>query len=210
MLWVSPVLALSLVPFNNRIDDAWGRFWVGMVLCILVASLSFPVVLGVHWGPRFILTFIPLLLLLACMRIQRWWAKYPHVRPFLVVVIAVSIFNQLYSYDLLMTARNNNRQLTAWVAVQPAMPAVTNSWWLPGDCALDSWERPWYVAGNRLEIANLIARLRENKVPAFLMYENPPYLQEADWWFVGAEVMKVEYYMEGGGKLKRSTLKIIS
>ena len=209
LLWVSPVMALSLIPISRSFKSVWGFLWLGSYLCIALVALITSTSSGVHWGPRFILSFLPMLAFIAAIRLQYWWNHYAHSRFLLIVLLSLSFVNQAYSYNLLLKAHHQNADLNRWAVVDHPEPALSTLWWLPGDCALLSDKDPWFISATKGRIRKLISGLRSEGIASAHIFELPPYLEQQFWWSVGVEQGESDYFLEGGGELRRTRLKII-
>jgi len=210
MLWVVPLVSLSLLPFRDRLrPHFWWLLWGTSYLFILTVAAFFPNTRGVHWGPRFIVCIIPLLLVYSMTRAQRWWIHYKAARPVVVVLLVISVLSQLYSFDTLLEARRFNTKLNRWVQSTGSEPAMTSLGWLPGDCALFSDRFPWFYTDrvDRLNVA--IIGLRHRGVKRFNFFERPPYVDRGFWFRLGVEPLGEDYFLGGDGRLRRSWFRII-
>ena len=210
LFWVVPFAALSVLPFKSKKQPvSWRIFWAGPLLYFLIMALITPTLRGVHWGPRFVLQALPFIVIFGAVRTNRWWKRYPTTRLVIVLLIAISIVNQLYSYNILFEQRKTNAALNEWAAAAGSDPALASMWWLPGDVSLASDRVPWYITGHSSRIPIIVNEFRKKGIPRFTYYEHPPYLTEEFWWSVGAEMKEKDYFLKGDGRLRRCTFRII-
>jgi hypothetical protein len=213
ILWTAPVIALALNPFRGERRKFWRLIWWCGATYLAVAIISAPSMLGVHWGPRLLLEMFPFLMFYAATRIQRWWERFPAIKPLLVLLITISILNQAYSYKLLYQETNYNAELNRWAAKTSAEPTMTALWWLAGDCSLVSDREPWFLADRSDRIRAVIGGMRENGVQRISFYEwgddKNPYISDKFWWESGVEPLGADYFLERDGLLRRRWLKVI-
>ena len=210
LLWVAPLLVLALIPFANRLKGFWGLVWIVCWLSIALIAFGSPTVRGVHWGPRFIVVFAPLLLLFATVRLQRWWSRYVFTRPLLLLLLAISVLNQFFSFDLLSEAVRRNDKVWRWVAEGEKIPILTTAWWLPGDCAVLSDRSIWFLTDSRGRLNGAVGALRRSDATAFRMVEYPPYLDKKTWTELGVAVAREDYLNIGAKRLRRTLLQFVS
>ncbi|MBM3329099.1 MAG: hypothetical protein FJY67_06450 [Calditrichaeota bacterium] len=208
LLWVAPMAGLALLPFRGERRKFWRLMLSGSILyALLVAGLA-PTVRGVHWGPRFLVPILPLILIVAATRAQRWWRRYESARPILILLVVLSIITQGLSFHLLQRALRNNQALDRWVASTGSEVSLTTIWWLPGDVALQSAYRPWYLTDRGDRLGEVVAELRKRGVKRFNSYERPPYISEEFWWRTGCEIVGSDHHLEGDGRLRRTWLRV--
>ena len=210
LLWVVPFAVLALLPIKSkRLPRFWRILWLSPIIYIVVVAAFTPTVRGIHWGPRFIVTALPLLLIVGTVRAQRWWQRYSITKVVIIVLVLISIFNQLYSYGVLINIRNNNVVLNRWAARAGSEPSITQRmWYLPGDLSLLSDQLPWYIIWKDSRFILVIDELRKRGNKSFNFYEKPPYKNSEFWWKVGAEPMETDYFLDGDPTLRRVRLKI--
>ena len=210
LLWIVPFAVLALVPIKSkRLGRFWWFIWLCPLIYFLMVSAFTPTVRGVHWGPRFILGALPLLLIVASVRVERWWRRYNVTKPVIIVLAVISLVNQFYSYDVLLKTRRDNAALNRWAAQAGSDPTLTNMWWLPGDVSLCSDQSPWFITDSERRVKFVVGGLREKGEGYFKYIERPPYIEEDFWWSVGAEPKGKDYFLEGDGKLRRSRFRIV-
>lgn len=212
LLWIAPFAVMGLMVAHGEKRQFWWMIWSSSILFIMLVALASPKVHGVHWGPRFIFQVFPFLLILATATAQKWWKKYPPVRPVVILLLVLSIINQFYSAGILYQARQENANLNKWAFVSGKEATVTDILWLNGDLGLVSDTRPSYYARRQDAIQKVVAGLRSQGYGKFHFFELPPYHDQEFWWWVGAEQMSVDYAIEVGAtnrQLRRTTLKII-
>ena len=210
ILWVVPFTALSLLPIKGRhLERYWGYLWLSPLMFFVIVAAFTPTVRGIHWGPRFILQALPLLLLVASVRAVRWWNHYPVTRPVIILLVLISIGNQLYSYDILYTTRRDNRELNRWAANTGLEPALTSMWWLSGDVSLLSDRYPWYLTDTMGRVNLVVDALRDRGVTKFNFYERAPYIEDDFWIGIGTEPVGEDYFLEGDGTTRRRWFKIL-
>jgi len=212
LLWIVPFAVLSLLPIKSkRLPRYWRIFWLSPIIYIIIIAAFTPTVWGVHWGPRFIVTALPILLIVGSVRAQRWWHRYSITKIIVIVLVVISIINQFYSYGVLMKIRNNNVVLNRWVARTGSEPSIVHGrmmWYMPGDLSLLSDHLPWYIIWKDSRFGLVIDALRKRGTKSFDFYEKPPYKDSEFWWKVGAEPMETEYFLDGDPTLRRVRLKI--
>jgi len=210
LLWIVPFVFLALIPLKSkRMGRFWRLIWISPIAYFVIISAVTPIIRGIHWGPRFILLALPLMLLTASTRAQRWWNRHSITRPVILVLLLISVANQFYSYDLLLKQRKENAALNRWAASIGSEPSLTNMWWLPGDVSLLSDRFPWFLTDTKGRIRVVVNALREKGETAFSFYERPPYNDDQFWWESGAEPVSEDYFLEGDGRLRRKSLKIV-
>ena len=127
----------------------------------------------------------------------------------LVTLVILSIAVQGYSFDTLNQARDYNAKLNEWVEETGNYPSLSTLWWLPGDVSTVSNYRPWFLTPSEKAITVVSSGLRTQGYSQLYVYERPPYTDTDFWWEVGLELERIDYYIEGDGRLKRSKLRII-
>ncbi len=210
LLWVMPLSALAIKFFRGERRRFWRLVWMTFMIYILFLLVFLPSVEGVHWGPRFVLPVVPLIIIFAFARVQRWWKSFPVTRPLLVMLISISILSQFYSYFILRETRVESAALNKWAVAKYDEPSLSSMRWLPALCAMQSDRTPWYLTERSDRIQKVVHALRKRGVRFFRFYENPPYIDKKFWWEVGAEPdPDPEYFLEGGGTLRRLRMRII-
>lgn len=211
LLWITPFAILALNYFRGERRKFWHLIWVTIAFFIITNSIFSPAINGVHWGPRTIIQAFPFILMLAATRAQRWWRKNELTRPLVVVLLAISILNQFYSYGILMEAKQNNKELTRWANITGSEPSFTDIWWLPGDLSTLTRKYPWFHIRSLDGIQAVVSGLRSEGYARLNFYEIPPYIGDEVWWSVGAEPLGEDYYLTEGGifaQLRRKWLNI--
>jgi len=208
LFWVTPFLALALLPLKGERRKFWQLSWAVLALFILTVVAFFPSVRGVHWGARMVLLVMPLGLLIAVTRAQRWWEHYESARPILGLLLVLSIVNQGYSIGVLGSQRLQNKALNQWVAPANTGPVLTNLWWMPGDCALASYRQPWFVTKYAEYAVNSINGFRRAGVKNFSFIEFAPYLADDVWPKFGARKVGEEYFRRGQREIRRTILEV--
>jgi hypothetical protein len=210
LFWIVPFVFLAIVPLKSkRVGRFWRLIWISPIAYFIIISAVTPIIRGIHWGPRFILLALPLMLLTASTRAQRWWNRYSITRPVILILVLISITNQFYSYKILLKQRNENAALNRWAASIGSEPSLTSMWWLPGDVSLLSDRFPWFLTDTNGRIQLVVNALREKGEPRFSFYERPPYYDDIFWWESGAEPVSEDYFLEGDGRIRRKSLKIV-
>ena len=212
LLWIAPFAVMGLMVAHGEKRQFWWMMWSSSLIFVMLVALASPKVNGVHWGPRLIFQVFPFLLILATARAQKWWKKYRPVRPIVILLLILSILNQIYSVSLLYQARHDNANLNKWASVNGNEATVTDILWLNGDLGLVSDTRPSYYARRQDAIQTVVAGLRSQGYGKFHFFELPPYRDQQFWWWVGAEEMSVDYGVEVGAinsQIRRTTLRII-
>lgn len=210
LLWIVPFVILAILPSKSRrIGRFWKIIWLSPIIYLVLVSAGTPTVRGVHWGPRFVLQALPLMLIVGSVKAQRWWNRYSITKPVIVILILITVCNQFYSYNILVKTRRTNTELNRWAASTGSEPALTNMWWLPGDVSLLSDRFPWYLTDTNGRIEVVVKALREKGVERFNFYERPPYTDDQFWWKIGAEPLGQDYFLSDDGKLRRKWLKIL-
>jgi len=194
LLWVTPFAAMGLMPLNGERRKFWKLIWLVSVVFVLFASALIPTLKGIHWGPRMILVVVPLIVLVATARAQRWWEHYPKCRAVIVTLVVISIINQGYSFSLLATQRNSNAALNTWVASQPPQVVVTPLWWLAGDCAVESYKRPWLSLFGDATVSTVVDSLAAHSVASFGFLEMPPFVPTEIWNRMGLRQSNVQSF----------------
>ncbi|MCF7811189.1 hypothetical protein K9N50_09410 [bacterium] len=210
LLWVVPFVFLAILPLKSkRVGRFWRLIWIMPIAYFIIISAATPIIRGIHWGPRFIILALPLMLLTASTRAQRWWNRHSITRPVIVVLILISIANQFYSYNLLWKQRTENAALNRWAASVGSEPSLTNMWWLPGDVSTLSDRFPWFLTDTPGRVQVVVNALRDKGEPRFSFYERPPYYEDKFWWESGAEPLGEDYFLDGDGRLRRRTFRIV-
>ncbi len=210
LLWVMPVAALALVPLMGERRKYWMLVFGGIWGTILLLSAFNPAMKGIHWGPRHLIIVIPIILMYATVRIQRWWSRYQQTRIVIVVLVVLSLANQATSLLLEFRANAYNRDLNFWAQEFKADVVVTRNWWLPGDCSLVSYKQPWFVVKDGEMLAPIVNTLKKNGKQNIHYIESPPYLSENFLLRVGLKEVVIDYFDPNFAELKHSTLEIIS
>lgn len=209
LLWVMPFATLGLLPLRGERRRFWRLMWYGTFLAILLAAALAPRSGGIHWGPRLITPFIPLGTILATTRAQRWWRRYPSTRPVIVLLIVISLLNQAVGYGAQMSQHRFNKELNRWAVMTGSRPIITRIWWLAGDCALASYRQPWFYTKGEENLRILLNNLRNQNVSLVSCAELPPYVSDETWWRLGAEHSAEDYFLQRGGELRRTHLRLI-
>ncbi len=210
ILWVVPFVVLALMPLKSRrMERFWRFFWLCPLLYFVIVSAFTPTLKGVHWGPRFVLQAIPFLLLIGSVRAQRWWSHYSVTKPLILLLITISVINQMYSYDILRKTRRDNAELNRWAANTSLEPALTGMWWFSGDVSLLSDRYPWYLTDTEGRINYVVNALRDRGVMRFNFYERSPYISDDFWRNIDTEPVGEDYFLDGDGKTRRRWFKIL-
>ncbi len=208
ILWVMPISALALKPLKGERRRIWTLLWAGWGLFFVGIALFGPHLDGAHWGPRFGLTALPLLLLLVVTRAQRWWQRYPSTKPIIILLVAFSIVNQAYGYRVQYSQRHYNQALNQWVSQTGSEPVVTKLWWVGGDAALASYGHPWFLVKHSGGVSDVIEALRKSGLGRFNYIEYPPYVPDEKWWQAGVTPVGKDYFLKKDGTLRRTWLNI--
>ena len=212
LFWLVPFTALSVLFFRGERRRFWRLMWAGSFLYIIIIASLTPTMRGIHWGPRFIMQVLPFMLIIAVTRSQRWWRHYKVARPIIVMLLVVSVFNQLYSLDLLLGQKRNNAAFNRWIASTGSEPILNPYYWLAGDGALHSDKKPWYFTDRYDRVGFVIDKLRRKGAKRANFLEKPPYIKDEDWWKLGVEPLGEDYFITGSTRetqLRRKWLKII-
>lgn len=208
LFWVTPFVALALTPLKGERRKFWQFSWAIWALFVLVVASFFPSVIGVHWGPRMVLVVLPLALLIAVTRAQRWWEHYEAARPIIGLLFVGSIVAQLYSVTILSSQRIENAALNKWAAAANPNPVITNLWWMPGDCSIASYKQPWFINKYAEDIIFSINSFRKAGVERFSFIETPPYVSDGAWIRFGAQRVGDDKFSRGKHGYRRTILEI--
>ncbi|HHE46622.1 MAG TPA: hypothetical protein ENL08_02820 [Bacteroidetes bacterium] len=210
IFWVIPFSVLALMPIKSRkIERYWGLFWLSPLIYFVIVSAFAPTLRGVHWGPRFVIQAVPFMLLTASVRGQRWWNHYSITKPLIILLVLISVMNQIYSYDILYKTRRANLELNEWAENTSLEPALTSMWWLSGDVSLLSDRYPWYLTDTKGRINFVVDALRDRGVKKFNFYEREPYITDDFWLSIGTEPIGEDYFLDGDGRTRRRWFKIL-
>lgn len=209
LLWTAPMTALVLLPFKGERRRFWKFLWYGSALFIVLTAAIAPSIHGIHWSQRLLVPILPVMMMIAATRGQRWWRRYPHVKPVIILFLIISIVGQVFSYVSLQTAHRQNAALNRWVTITGAEVTITPMWWLAGDCALVSYNQPWYLIRRNDQLPQVLQGLRERGVKQAVYIENQPYLKPELWWSLGVERQDDDHFFGGDRRLRKTRLKII-
>jgi len=185
LLWVSPLAALALFPLQGERRRVWALIWSTIAVFILTVSAFFPGVKGIHWGPRMIVVVIPLIMLLAVTRAQRWWEHYASAKPVIIALFIIAILNQGYSVALLTGQRVANDRLNDEAAAIGDEPVLTPLWYLPGDCGVASFGKPWFLVSRGTEVPEVLDKLKNAGFKRFSYIEGEDAVPESEWNGIG-------------------------
>jgi len=209
LFWVSPIAILAVLPYTNRLHGFWGLVWIVCWFSVVLIAFGSPTVSGVHWGPRFIMILIPLLLILAVVRLQRWWLRYVFTRPLLLLLLLISVLNQFYSFDVLWEGKRRNKEISQWVAEAGHIPTLTTAWWMPGDCALISDRQIWFLTDSRGRLNGAVGALQKQGIEQFQIVEYPPYLDRRVWNELGVTPTRENFLTIGEKRLRRTIISLV-
>jgi|GEM_PF-1609616 len=150
MLYTAPVF---LLPLLAKPENAAGKkIRLALLIAVPLVILSLPVYKGIHFGPRLLLTLIPLGGILFTPYIARLY-KTGQIFRFdaLIGLLAFQIFITAWSVDLLFTRRaaNLDRQEILLSKSNPAL--VTLQWWLPQEIPALHRQRECFTVDNELD-----------------------------------------------------------
>lgn len=213
LLWVVPFAALGIRHLRSRNRGFWKLIWISPLVYIVLVLVWAPLINGVHWGPRLGLEILPFMLITASLRAYKWWRNYKSTRALIVILAALSIINQLYSYDILLYARHDNAKLNAWTEAMRDEVVLTNVWWLSGDCALVSDQQEWYHTPRGENVRMVVSNLRKRGLQQFVFYEIEPLIPNDKWGDIGVEIIGTQEFKMTGIRTKyvynRSFCKIM-
>ncbi len=213
LLWVSPFVILGVRHLRSRNMGFWKMAWLSPYMFIVFVLVLGPIANGVHWGPRLGLEIIPFMLISGSVRAYKWWRNFKPTRYVIVTLVLFSVLNQLYSYDTLLYARNDNGRLNEWAAVMKSETVLTNVWWLSGDCATVSDQQEWYNTPRGENVSEVVSSLRERGKKQFIFYEIEPLIPKDKWGDIGVEIIGTQEFRMTGIRTKyvynRSLCKIL-
>jgi len=209
MLWITPVVALAIMPLRGERRRFWEFIWIGSLMTIMLLSVFSPTVKGIHWGARHLLMIYPLIMMVAMVRAQRWWERRRETQTLIVVLVSLSIINQLVSYTIEYKTQNANKMLSNWLAPVADGPIVTWCWWLPGDCALSSYKKPWFILQKGESFNSVLADLKTHGSKQVYLLENQPFANEDHFRQQGIEFVSAETFKKGAVQIKRTTFRLI-
>ncbi len=209
MIWISPIIALAFMPLSGERRKFWQLMWKGSLLTIVLLAAISPAVKGVHWGPRHLLMIYPIVLLLASVRLQRWWQRRAEMRAIIIILASLSVMNQFVSFFLEFRHTIINKFLNEWTAKCEDDFVITRNWWLPGDCAIASYNQPWFVLRKGESMSGLIKELRAKDARKIHYFESPRYSSDASFEEFGIRATKVDIFLKGHVIYKHSLLELI-
>ena len=209
LFWVVPFAALGIRHMRSRNRGFWKLVWISPLIYTVFVLVLGPIVKGVHWGPRLCLEIMPFLLITASLRAYKWWRNYKSTRVVIIILVMSSVFNQFYSFDMLLYARNDNARLNEWTAAMKDEVVLTNVWWLSGDCALVSDQQEWYYTPRGGVVNRVVLKLREKGLQQFIFYEVEPLVSKDKWGEIGVEVIGTQEFRMSGIRTKHIYTKTL-
>jgi hypothetical protein len=209
LFWVTPIAVLAIQPLRGERRHFWRVMWNCWVVTFFALALISPPLKGVHWGPRVGLIVMPFLLLIASTRMQRWWDKYDHARPMFAILAGLGIVIQLVSAFIQFNGHQYNAKLNRWAVGEPNEIVLTADWWLGGDCALASYDKPWFLVRHLPDMHNVLDILQLKGVEKVSYLESSPYVLEKEWKRIGVQPLKSEVFLEGKTGLRKTPLILI-
>lgn len=200
LFWVIPFIVLSILYLRGERRKFWRMIWMGAYLYLIFALIFSPYTRGVHWGPRFVLLVIPFLLMIASTRAQRWWQRYKPARPIVVLLLLMSIVNQLYSYVVLYEQKSTTAAMNEWVCDLGPDPVLTPIFWLSGDASLCSYGTPWFLTTRIDRVQTVIEVLKSKGIERFNFIQNADYIKDTDWRKLGVELVGQDRFVDGFGR----------
>ncbi len=207
LLWVVPFTVLALLYLRGERRRFWWLIWYGSYLFILAVAFFAPTVRGVHWGPRFIVPAIPLMLMVATTRAQRWWVRYRAARPVITLLVVISIVNQFYSFGVLYAQKRDNRAFNRWIAGFRDDPILTPYGWTAGDAALYSADIPWFVTNRVDRFQAVVDALRRRGVERINFLQRDNYIKANQWIDFGLEEIEQDCFVDDFGRKMRWVMK---
>ncbi len=210
LFWVIPLATLAVTKFKKEKRHFIKFIWYAIGLYVILYVISSPKASGIHWGPRLIVTAVPLILLLATVRLHNWWRGIRQARYLIGLLVLLSVWGQAYSVQTLYTVRSENEKMNSWIVETGPEPIVTMMWWLAGDCGLNSDRVPWYTIVGTSQLKLLVNQFQSDGIQRFNYVEIPPYVNDKQWNSIGVEKLGVDYFRERDGRVRRSHLRIIN
>lgn len=208
LLWIVPISILAIMPLRWERRKFWNLIWSGVMLTILMLAAFSPAIKGIHWGPRHLVFVIPFILMFATVRIQRWWSRHHQTRMVVIVLVAISIINQFIGYSLNYRARHFNRQLNNWAQKYGDNPVLMRSWWMPGDCSLASYSKPWFIVHDGQALREVIDALRGKGITRLSFIDALPYIPNDVFALEGLKEVKAESFQRYKSTLNCRTFEI--
>jgi len=207
LLWVVPFAALGIRHLRSRNRGFWKLVWISPLMYIVFVLVWAPLIKGVHWGPRLGLEILPFMLVTASLRAYKWWRNDKSTRAVIVILAALSVINQFYSFDMLLYARNDNAKLNAWTEAMRDEVVLTNVRWLSGECAIVSDLQEWYYTPREENVNFVVSNLRKRGLQQFVFYEIEPLIQKDKWDDIGVEIMGTQEFVMTGIRTKYTYYK---
>lgn len=150
LLETTPLLIPALVPpaevprTGSPASEAAERWWGWMYATVLVFGFLVvlnPIVPGMDWGSRFLLTVLPLLALLSAHQLERVWLATPQPRRLAwrvvgAVLLVNSLASQLRGWQAIVADLAFSRHTAQVVRALPTETLVSDVWWLGPELAL--------------------------------------------------------------------------
>ena len=181
LLWAIPMTVLSVRYFSGERRRFWKLIWLGSIIYILITSLATPISKGVHWGPRLLIPIIPFLLIIASIRLERWWRQYSQTRLVLVALVLITLVNQGYSISTLYITKSRNLQYANWIDQSVKAPTMTNVWWMLGDIGVSGGSQDWYYAKTLTAVQEITNELQKSHIGTYDFLELSPFIDDELW-----------------------------
>jgi hypothetical protein len=171
LLWCCPWVIFA-IPIM-RPSPAVRRLLIASLLSIVIIILITPISHGIHFGPRILLTVIPLLAV-AVAQVRFPAERQHYFQITAIVLLCLTIVHQGYGITVLARQKSWNAELASRTEKLKDKIIVTDLWWVPADMAR-TWDKHSYFfvpQGDVLE--DLLFHMKINNVDQFAYYSESP------------------------------------